>query len=146
MELPSKVNEITAVPFLTWTVCLAKLQPRRTIVVVLCVLIAGISGFLVVGPLSGLITVLVLLGALSEFLAPVRCTLTQEYAEIHTITNTKRIMWSEAVGCAYSDQALRVSTVTQTSPLFSFRGITMHYGQNREEVLDYVRRIRSVSE
>jgi hypothetical protein len=113
--------------------------------VVLCIIVAGISGCLIVGPLSGLIAVLALLGALSEFLAPIKCTLTPEYAEIHTITNTKRIMWSEVAACAYSDQALRVSTVTQSSPLFSFRGITMHYGQNRDEVLDYVRKVRSGS-
>lgn len=125
-----------------WTVHLAKRHPLRTVTVVLSLVITAAAGVIWIGIIPGLICAVVLAAALSDFLAPVHCIITPEYAEIRQMTGTRRIPWSQVAFCASSQDALKVSTVSGDSRLSPFRSITLHYDSNRNEVLELVENIR----
>ena len=127
---------------LIWTVHLAKLYPLRSVLVILSIAITALAGIFFIGIIPGLIASFALIAALADFLAPVTYTITSEYAEVKQLTGTKRIPWTLVAFCASSQDALKVSTVSEDSKLSPFRSITFHYNSNRDEVVEIVEKIR----
>lgn len=135
------MNNIGTEP-LTWRVCLARTQPKRLAAVTACLVTAGVAGWLLLGPFTAIAAVIVLVISLAEFLAPVSFTITPEYVQARTLVGSQRMLWSEVCSCFYSGIALRVSSVNRSSPLFAFRGITVYFNKNSEQVLELVSSIR----
>lgn len=112
----------------------------------MCIIIAGVSGCILLGFVVGTAAAIVLICALGDFLFPIYYTITPEYAQIKSLVKRKKIAWGDVAGCAYSDSALLLSTVSYSSPLFAFRTITLHFGCNRDRILELVKVFRSAAQ
>ena len=98
------------------------------------------------GLFAGLVAVLLLAASMGDYLAPIHFTITPEYVECRNITGKKRILWSAAINCKFSDDGMLISSVDSSSPLVAFRGVTLYFEANRDEVIDFVRNIRKKAE
>ncbi len=110
-----------------WTVHLARHQPFKATLTVVAVSLAPAFGWLWVHPLIGLAAGAFLLGAVSEFLFPVRYRVTKEGAEAVGFLFRRSLSWRQVKRISLSPDGLRLSPYPSPTPLESFRGLTLRW-------------------
>ena len=130
---------------LTWTVHLIAGQPKKQAqiaAVLLAVLAASLGLFhsfwLALAP------VLALLFSLSEYLFPVRYTLTQQSASVRHGLTALEIRWADVRHAYLTDDGIKLSPLKVKNSRFeSLRGVFLRFDAcNRDAVVDAVRRCR----
>jgi hypothetical protein len=141
---PDSPSQTDAPPELEWRVCLATRQPARAVATVLVVLAAaGWAWYLFGSPVAAGVTAGLLLGAVGDFLFPVRYRLTAEGAEARGLFSWRRIAWTEVKRVYVAEQEIKLSPLAHAGPRESFRGVVLRCAANREAVLDAVRQLRA---
>jgi ABC-type long-subunit fatty acid transport system fused permease/ATPase subunit len=129
---------------LSWSVHLIARQPGRPAqigAVLLAVLALGICLFHSFW--ISLIPVLALLFSLSEFVFPVRYTLTKQSASVRHGLTSLEIRWADVHHAYLTDDGIKLSPLqTKNSRFESLRGVFLRFDdQNREAVIGAVRRL-----
>lgn len=131
---------------LTWTVHLAREQPARAVAVVaLAAAAAALCLYLFHSLPFALFSLLVVLGATTEFLFPIRYRLTGEAAEQRNLQNWRRIEWQDVRKAYLLEEGVKLSPLRIRTRLEPFRGVFLRFGPGegeREKVLAAVRRFR----
>ncbi len=131
---------------LSWSVHLSAGQPKRQAqvsLVLLGVLLLGCAVFRSFW--LGLVPTLALLFSLSEYVFPIRYTLTARSASARCGLSVLEISW-EAVRHAYlTDAGIKLSPLSVKNSRFeSLRGVFLRFGsENEEAIVSAVRRFRS---
>lgn len=124
---------------LTWTSWPCARQPRVAVglgalLLVLWALIYVVfRDLLLVG-----LAVLLLCGALLPFYMPTRYTLNSQFAESKGRLWHTRREWTALRSCYADDRSALLSPFSRPSRLAGFRGISLRFEGNRQEVLDFI--------
>ncbi|MBI3945805.1 MAG: hypothetical protein HY321_07790 [Armatimonadetes bacterium] len=128
---------------LEWRIHLASRQPGRAAAAVAILALAGALGYAVFAHLPGAVmTVAVLLSAISEFLLPITCRLTPEGAARRNGLGRSFIAWKDVRRCGVDADVLRLSPLPAPSRLDAFRGVSLRLptdSAERERILAAVR-------
>ncbi len=121
-------------------------QPKRQAqigLILLAVLVLGAALFRSFW--LGLPPMLALLFSLSEYVFPIRYTLTAQSASARCGLSVLEIRWADVCHAYLTDDGIKLSPLTQKNSRFeSLRGVFLRFGAgNREEVGDAVRRYRA---
>lgn len=135
-------SNVTDDVVLSWTVHLARAHPTRSALsLVLCALACS-AGYAAIGPAGALVTAIVLLGSLADFLFPVRYVLTENGASCKMLFKAAEIQWTAVKRCYVDDLGLKISPLGRRSRLEAFRGVYLRFAGNRDEVIAAVRALR----
>ncbi len=151
-SLPTSVNpaqaetERTEGAVLSWTVHLIRRQPQR-----LPQIMAVLIGILVVGLCVfhsfwlALLPALMVLFSLSEFVFPIRYTLTQKSASVQHGLTALEIRWTDVRRAYLVDEGIKLSPLRSRNSRFEpLRGVFLRFDEtNREQVIEIVKRLRS---
>ena len=131
---------------LCWSVHLITRQPKRKAQIAAVLLVTLIVSFCIFHSLwLGLAPVLALLFSLSEYVFPVRYTLTASAATArHGLTHLE-IRWADVRHAYLTDEGIKLSPLlTKNSRFEPLRGVFLRFdGANQDAVIAAVRRFRS---
>jgi len=124
---------------LTWRVHLAARHPRKAIGCVGLIGLMVLCGHLIFrSPGLTLAGALMLLGSVSDFLFPVRYTLTTQGAEMRSWISGPSIAWARVRRYYVDEEGVKLSPLPRPSRLEAYRGVYLRFEHNREEVLRIV--------
>ena len=134
---------------LTWTVHLLRREPGRGKGIALC-----LGGTLLLGlllfhnPALALLPVAVLALSLSDFLLPVRYTLTAQGAQARSLVSHLEMPWGDVRHAYLADDGVKLSPLRRRGSRWeSLRGIFLSFGDdNRGAVTETVKRLREEAE
>ena len=130
-----------------WSVHRARREPRRVTALVLLLILANALLILVhrtlysAFPCLVFLSNLILIGSLSDYLFPAKFRLTIEGADCRNLILKKHISWGQVKNCYISDQGIKLSLLQHPGRLESFRGFVLLFDNNREEVIEHVKRL-----
>lgn len=129
----------------SWSVHLSAGQPKRQAqisLVLLAVLVVGIALFRSFW--LALLPMLALLFSLSEYVFPIRYTLTAQSASARCGLSVLEIRWADVRHAYLTDDGIKLSPLTVKNSRFeSLRGVFLRFGGgNQDAVTDAVRRFR----
>lgn len=131
---------------LSWSVRLSAGQPQRQAqigLVLLAVLVLGIALFRSLW--LGLLPMLALLFSLSEYVFPIRYTLTAQSASARCGLSVLEIRWADVRHAYLTDDGVKLSPLSAKNSRFeSLRGVFLRFGgDNRDAVVTAVQRCRA---
>lgn len=130
-----------AAPTMRWQVHLAAREPGKASVVVACALGAGAAGLLLMGhPVFALVGVAVVLGTTLEFLLPLRYELNDDEARVTCGVSVTAVRWEAVKRIEVDADRAKLSPLAEDTRLSPFRGVTLRFDGDPEEVLAEVRR------
>lgn len=130
---------------LSWSVHLVAQQPKRLALLGLALLTVLVLGLCVFHSLwLSLAPVLALLFSVSEFVFPVRCTLTPQSAAVRHGLTSLEIQWPDVRHAYLTEDGIKLSPLTAKNSRFeSLRGVFLRFDDhNRDAVIAAVRRFR----
>lgn len=134
---------------LTWTVHLLQRRRGRTTVLALCLGGTFLLGLLLFHNLAlALLPVVVLTLSLSEFLLPVRYTLTAQGAEARSLVSHLEMPWGDVRHAYLANDGVKLSPLRRKGSRWeSFRGIFVRFDDgNKDTVIETVKRLRHEAE
>ena len=131
---------------LSWSVHLSAGQPKRQAqigMVLLAVFVFGV--FIFRSFWLGFLPMLALLFSLSEYIFPIRYTLTPQSASARCGLSVLEICWPDIRHAYLTDDGIKLSPLSAKNSRFeSLRGVYLRFGgRNREAVIAAVRTFRS---
>jgi hypothetical protein len=130
-------------PRLEWRVHLARRQPRKTALALGLMIGAAAWSVVVFGNVTApAASVALLIGALSEYLFPVRYRLTGEGAEARGPFYWRKIAWQEVRRVYVGEQEIKLSPLPHPGPREGFRGVLLRCPDNQEPVRELVEQFR----
>lgn len=133
----------------SWSVHLAAQQPKRPAQIGMALLGVSAGGVLVFHSLLvGLLPMLALLFSLSEFIFPVRYTLTAQSASVRHGLTALEIRWVDVRHAYLAEEGIKLSPLrAKNSRLEPLRGVFLRFDEtNRDAVIAAVRRFRQKAE
>jgi len=127
---------------LTWTVHLARTQPKKAIATVAFICAATVVGCLMAGPFVAVLAAVALVASLADFLLPVRYVITRDKASCKMIGKGTEIRWANVRRCYLDDSGVKLSPLDRVSRLEAFRGVYLRFADNRDEVVETVKSLR----
>ena len=130
---------------LSWTVHLSARQPNRPIQIGMILLIVFALGIWMFHSIwLSLVPVLTLLFSMSEFVFPIRYTLTEQSASVRHGLTSLEIRWTDVRHAYLADDGIKLSPfATKNSRFEALRGVYLRFDdQNRETVIASVQRLR----
>ncbi|MEN6371034.1 MAG: hypothetical protein ABFD64_03390 [Armatimonadota bacterium] len=128
---------------LRWQVHLAKEQPRKLMVVIAAIIaMTALSCVWFRSPIAVIVTVLVLVGALSDFLLPMTFVITTKHVSAYTLAGKRMMAWEDVRKCYIDESGVKISPLPKASRLEAYRGVYLRFGDNREEVIAAVTRLK----
>jgi len=151
---PPTIADAAAVPLavecperrLEWRVHLAAASPRKAAGAALGAILAGAAAWLVFGnPLLALAAAAVVIGAVAEFLFPIRYCLNARGAEVRCGFSRSFIAWAQVRKCYLFPDGLKLSPLGTPGRLETFRGVYLRFADNQYEILAFVQEARDVA-
>jgi hypothetical protein len=125
---------------LEWRIWLARRQPAQAVAVVVALFAtAGWAFILFHHLLPVLVAAFLLLGAVAEFLFPIRYRLTPQGAEARNLFCWRRITWAEVKRVSILGTEVRLSPLARPGGREPFRGVVLRCEANPEAILAAVR-------
>ena len=121
---------------LTWSVHLARRNPRKTLWALLAILIGALAagvGFR--SAAAGMLTLILLAGSISDYLFPVRYRLSQAGIEARGLLFVRRMAWNQVRRVARETAGVKLSPRSRHSRLEAYRGIYLWFQANETEVM-----------
>lgn len=148
------ITNATAVPqaqevVLTWTVHLLRREPGRAKILALCLGVALLLGLLLFHNLAlALLPVAVFALSLSDFLFPVRYTLTAQGAQARSLVSHLEMPWMDVRHAYIAADGVKLSPLRQRGSRWEpLRGIFLRFdNENQDAVIDCVQRLREEAE
>jgi hypothetical protein len=130
---------------LTWTSHPLRRNKRNTILVILFVILAPVIVFISTDSLFFLLlSLVILLGSLASFFLPTTYELSPDKIKVKFLINTKEMEWGKYRSFYVDKNGVLLSPFAKPSRLENFRGIYLRFEQNKEEVVNFIkRRIKS---
>ena len=123
-------------PQLTWTVHLARRRPRQARAAVAVILLAGVAaGYGFQTPLLGVLAVILLTAAVSDYLFPLRYTLGPEGIAVRGLLHRRLMAWPQVRRVVEDDLGVKLSPLARPSRLEAYRGIYLWFGGNADAVM-----------
>ena len=124
---------------LTWTVHLARRYPRRTFAALFIVFLGSLTAWVGFQYLAaGILTLLLLLASISDYLFPIRFRLNDTGIEASGPLFTRRMRWREVRQVRRDSLGVKLSPLSRRSRLEAYRGIYLWFGDNESEVMDVI--------
>jgi len=121
---------------LTWTVHLARRQPRRTAALLFVIVAASIAAAYGFGSgFWGLLALALLVASVSDFLFPVRYSIGPEGVEVRGPIHRRRMTWQQVRRVAKDDRGVKLSPLSRPSRLEAYRGIYLWFADNADAVM-----------
>ena len=92
-------------------------------------------------PLFAVLGNLIIIGAISDYLFPMKFRLTTEGAEYRNLMMKKHIAWQNVRNCYLSNDGIKLSPLIRRSRLENFRGFMLLFNNNKEEIIEHVKRL-----
>jgi len=104
--------------------------------VVAAALLAGVVGWAIMGnPILAAFGILMVLGPSSEFLLPIRYSVTAQGASSRWGVNTTMIAWQDVRRVVKGDSGIKLSPLEKPGRMSAFRGVYLRFGkENRQEI------------
>ncbi len=130
-----------------WTVHLARRDPRKTA----AALLTAAAGAVVAGLgfrslAAGILTVVLLLGSLSDYLLPVRYRLGPEGIEARGLLFRRKMQWSQVRRILRDPAGVKLSPLPRHSRREAYRGIYLWYEGNEPEVTAIIAHYREAAQ
>ena len=123
---------------LTWTVHLAR-EHRAKLIYSLCmILLASTAGYYTIGTLGAVAAALVMFASISDFLLPVRYTITAKSIKCQMFLKSAEIQWKDVKRCYIDDSGIKLSPLNRRSRLEVFRGVYLRFKDNKDQVIETV--------
>lgn len=84
--------------------------------------------------------------SLADYFFPLNFRLTDKGACRSGIFGTKFLPWERVKHCYLDDKGIKLSTLPKRSALEGFKGLYLYFGDNRDELVEAVRRLAPVSD
>lgn len=128
---------------LRWRVHLAKEQPRKLVVVIAAIIAMTALSYVWFGsPIPVIVTVLMLVGALSDFLMPTTFVITTKHVLAYTLAGKRMMAWEDVCKCYIDESGVKISPLPRASRLEAYRGVYLRFGDRKEEVIAAVTRLK----
>jgi len=125
---------------LEWTVSLARQQPEKLWTVLAAAGLAGFVGYFIAGSIAlAFVGPMVILGATSDFLLPIRYRIDEKGATARWGINVVHIAWRDVRRTRFDEQGVKLSPLERPSRMEAFRGVYVRYGDRKQEVEAAVR-------
>lgn len=125
-----------------WRVYLLRAYPKKTAQLIFLLFIANAILFLIYhNILLSVIGAVILLGAVCDYLLPIKYKLTTKAAYYNNIFSKKKILWKDVKSCYLSDIGIKLSPFSRKTWLENFRGFVLRFNENKEEVIENVRKL-----
>lgn len=124
-----------------WTVRLWERAPQKRWAVIVVGLVGAAIGYAMFGNVLVAIVAFVCIAASSsEYVFPLHYRLTEEAARVRCGINVTEIEWKSVKRVIEGSGGVKLSPLARDSRLAPFRGVFLRYADNREAVLEYVKR------
>ncbi len=120
-------NDASSQALMEWTVHLAPRYPFKAALTICVIVVTFAFGWVWANPLIAIAAGAFLLGAVSEFLFPVRYRLTAEGAEAVGFLFRRFVPWHQVHRLVLLANGIRLSPFRFSSPLEPFRSLTLHW-------------------
>ena len=124
-----------------WTVHLARRNPRKTATALAMVTLGAVAawwGFRSI--VAGILSLVLLLGSVSDYLFPVRYRLSEAGIEAAGLLFRRRMKWGEVRRVVRDELGVKLSPLPRPSRLEAYRGIYLWFAGNGDEVMEEVAR------
>lgn len=135
-------NTASSEPILSWSVHLARRHPAKATISLALVTAATAVGCVLAGPYVALVVAVALVVSLSDFLFPVRYTMTHDGASCRMLLKSSEIKWASVKRCYTDGLGVKLSPLDRISRVEAFRGVYLRFGDNEDEVIDAVKSLR----
>ena len=127
-------------PLLEWTCHPMKRKPWVTLAVTLLITVVAMGVYSWTdSKWLAVFGALVIFGSLAKFYFPTSYRLTDEAFQIKTTTQTLTKLWANFRSCYPDRNGVLISPFAQPSRLENFRGVYIMFGNNRDEVMAFVK-------
>jgi hypothetical protein len=128
---------------LEWSVHLFKREKRyRSILATVAVVTALVGGWVLIrDPLVVAVYALIIFFALGGFFFPVKYRVTDKGVYSFAWTGPRFMPWDRIKRCYKNEHGVKLSVFEYPSPMESFRGLFIRFGDKRDEVLSLVKRL-----
>lgn len=127
---------------LEWRVHLLRRAPRKAVAVCLAILAVGVVAYFSVQHLLfALAAMLLLAGALSDFLFPIRFRLTRRDVASYNLLSIRKLPWERVRRVYEMPDGVKLSPLRRPSRLEAFRGVYLWFDGNRDEVLTVIHKL-----
>jgi hypothetical protein len=131
---------------LEWSIHMAPHRPEKAVILAGAALAVGwLSWQLFRNPVMTTFSIAVLIAATADFLFPIRFRLDGWGAELRNLHNRRRIAWTEVKKVYTGEREIKLSPLEHGGRREAFRGVRLQCPENRDEVLDFVRRHRDAA-
>jgi hypothetical protein len=125
---------------LEWVSHPARERPWATVVLVMVILLASLAAALALENLWwGFVGLLLLSLSMWNYLLPVRFRMDADGVEKKSLFGSERKSWSEVRTWVADRYGVLLSPFPGPSRLAKFRGLSVQFAGNREEVLEFIR-------
>jgi len=135
---------VTGNTTLEWTVHLARLRPRQARAAIAVILLAGAAaGYGFRSPLLGVLAVVLLTAAVSDYLFPLRYALRPEGVSVRGLLHRRVLAWPRVRRVTKDDLGVKLSPLARPSRLEAYRGIYLWFADNADQVMAAIAHYRA---
>lgn len=125
---------------LAWSVRLYESAPEKRYVLLAIAMFAAAGGwFLFQNVVYPLLAILAILGSTTEFWLPIHYVMDEKGASARCGISVSAIEWSDVKLVHLSENSAKLSPIEGNSRLGEFRGVTIRFGDRKDEALDWIR-------
>ncbi len=125
-----------------WRVYLLRAHPKKTAQLIFLLFLANAILYLIYHSiLLSVIGAVILLGAVCDYLLPIKYKLTTKAAYYNNVFTKKKILWKDVRSCYLSDIGIKLSPFSRKTWLENFRGFVLRFNENKEEIIENVRKL-----
>lgn len=134
-------NLAEEVETLEWSVRLWERDPMKRWAVIIVSFVGAVLGYYMFSHvLFGLIAFVCIAGSSAEFIFPLKYHLDERVARVRCGISVTEIEWSAIKRAIEGSDGVKLSPLATNNRLAPFRGVYLRYANNRDAVLDYVKR------
>ena len=127
---------MTAKAGLEWTIHLARRRPRQAAAVVGVVAAGSLAaGYGFRSVVLGVLAAFLLVGAISDYLFPVRYTITPGGIDVRGPLHRRRMAWQQVRRVVRDQHGVKLSPLPAPSRLQAYRGIYLWFADNADDVM-----------
>ena len=131
----------TADQVLGWVSHPAKERPGATVAYVLIILFSGVLATLIMGnnPWWGMVGIALLFLSGWTYFLPIKFLMDSEGVQKKSVFGNEKKKWSQVKSIVPDKYGVLLSPFPQPTRLAKFRGLSVQFSGNREEVLEFIR-------
>ena len=131
-------------PRLDWAVHLARRRPRQAKAALAVILLAAAAaGYGFRSPLLGVLALVLLTAAVSDYLFPVRNSLGPDGIRLRGLLHRRHMAWPQVRRVSRDARGVKLSPLSRPSRLEAYRGIYLWFADNADQVMATIAHYRA---